>query len=290
MHSAHQTGTLHSGDVEIFYRKFGASGKTPLVIVHGLSFMSWDWIDVAAALATDREVAAMDMRGFGESTWSPGKDYSVPTMGGDLAALIRHLGWSQAILVGHSMGARGVAWCAANHPAPVRAAVLLDYSPENAPAGSKRTTERVGRQPDVFEDVDAAMRYHGEDPASESGKKRRARFEAFLRPVEGGMQLKRDVYFRDQFKRVLDTGEKPKLGIDMWQVLAEIACPTLVIRGAQSDMFAAETVGRVKAANARLHVVEIRGGHNVAGDNPQGFVASVREFLNTLEERHVKAA
>ncbi len=290
MPSQHQTGTVHSGDVEIFYRRFGKPGSTPLVIVHGASYFSYDWVDVAAALATDREVVAMDMRGFGDSAWSPSKDYTVPTMAGDIAALVAHLGWNQAIPVGHSMGGRSVAWCTAKNPELIPAAVLVDYSPENAPAGSKRTTERVGRQPDLFASVDAAMQYHGIDPASEAGKAKRPRFEAYLRPVGNGMQLKRDLYFRDQFRRVLETGEKPKLGVDMWPVLAEIRCPTLLIRGAQSDMFAADTVPKVKAANPRIDVVEIPGGHNVAGDNPEGFVATVRAFLEAQEKSHAKAA
>jgi pimeloyl-ACP methyl ester carboxylesterase len=44
-------------------------------------------------------------------------------------------------------------------------------------------------------------------------------------------------------------------------------------------MFAPETVARVKAANARISLVEVDGGHNVAGDNPQGFLAAVRPFI-----------
>jgi pimeloyl-ACP methyl ester carboxylesterase len=65
----------------------------------------------------------------------------------------------------------------------------------------------------------------------------------------------------------------------MWQVLGELACPTLVVRGAQSDMFAPETAARVKAANARISLVEVDGGHNVAADNPQGFLAAIRPFI-----------
>jgi len=82
MLSPHETGTARCGTVDIFYRRFGKPGRTPLVIVHGASYFSYDWIDVAAAIATDREVVAMDMRGFGDSSWSPAKDYAVAAMGG----------------------------------------------------------------------------------------------------------------------------------------------------------------------------------------------------------------
>jgi pimeloyl-ACP methyl ester carboxylesterase len=278
MVSAHRNGTCQSGDVTLFYRRFGTAGRVPIVIAHGLSFFSYDWIGIASELAGDREVVAMDMRGFGDSTWSPSRDYAVPTMAGDIVALLDHLGWQRAILVGHSMGGRNAAYCAAQNAGRVAGLVLVDYSPENAPAGSKRVTDAVAGQPDVFASVDDAMRHFGVPIDSPQ----RARFEAYLRPVPGGVQVKRDLHFRDQFRRAKETGERPKQGVDMWQVLGELACPTLVVRGARSDLFAPETVAKVKAANARIGVVEVDGGHNVAGDNPQGFLVAVRPFIASL--------
>ena len=283
MSSAHRNGTCPSGDVTLFYRRFAAGGPgatgAPVLIVHGLSFFSYDWIGVAAELASNREVVAMDMRGFGDSTWSPSRDYAVSTMAGDIVALLDHLGWERAILVGHSMGGRNCAYCAARNAARVAGLVLVDYSPENAPAGSKRVTDTIAGQPDVFASVDEAMRHFGVPKDSP----KRARFEAYLRPVPGGVQVKRDLHFRDQFRRLKETGERPKQGVDMWQVIGELACPALVVRGARSDMFAPETVAKVKAANPRLSVVEVDGGHNVAGDNPEGFLAAIRPFLAGLE-------
>jgi pimeloyl-ACP methyl ester carboxylesterase len=283
MPTPHQTGTCPSGDVTLAYRRFGKPGRTPILISHGLSYFSYDWIDLAGVLAADREVAAMDMRGFGDSTWSAARDYAVPTMAGDMVALLDHLGWRSAVLVGHSMGGRNAAYCAAKHPARAAGLVLVDYSPENAPQGAKRVTDAVAAQPDAFADVDAAMRAFGLEPESPEGKAKRARFEAYLRPAAGGVQLKRDLYVRDQFRRVKETGERPKLGVDMWQVLGELACPVLALRGARSDMFAPETAAKVTAANARLRLVEVPGGHDIAGDNPEGFLAAVGPFLKQLE-------
>jgi pimeloyl-ACP methyl ester carboxylesterase len=281
MTSAHRNGTCPSGDVTLFYRRFGASGRTPVLIVHGLSYFSHDWIGIAAELAADREVVAMDMRGFGDSTWSPARDYAVPTMAADILKLLDHLGWARAILVGHSMGGRNSSYCAAKNPERVAGLALVDYSPENAPAGSKRVTDAVAGQPDVFASIDQAMRYFGVPPDSP----KRARFEAYLRAVPGGVQVKRDLHFRDQFRRAKETGERPKQGVDMWQVLGELACPTLVIRGAQSDMFAPETVDKVRAANSRIRVIEVDGGHNIPGDNPQGLLAALRPFVSELETK-----
>ena len=52
----HRTGRVNSGDVTLFYRIFGKPGATPILILHGSNYYdSVDWIEVASALATDRE-------------------------------------------------------------------------------------------------------------------------------------------------------------------------------------------------------------------------------------------
>jgi len=271
----HQTGRVKSGDVTLFFRRLGKPGGVPLLIVHGLSYFSWDWLGIAQTLGADREVICMDMRGFGDSQWSPQKDYSVATMGGDILSVLDHARWKRALLIGHSMGGRSTTWVAAKHPAKVAGLALIDYSPENAPAGSKRVTQIVASTPERFSSVDEALKYFKST--------NHERFENYL---TADFRLKRDTYFRDQFKRLLETGERPKLGVDMWQLLGEIRCHILSMRGARSDMYAADTVEKMKAANPRLAVVEVEAGHNIAGENPQGFVTALRPFLALLEESH----
>ena len=277
--TAHQTGTCPSGDVTLHYRRFGKPGGTPLAMLHGVSFFSFDWIEIAAALAADREVVAMDLRGFGDSSWSAAKDYSVPANAGDILALAGHLGWKKFFLFGHSMSGRHCTWCAAENPERIAGLVLGDFSPENAPAGSQRVAQTVANTPGVFASVDEAMRYFKVDPASGGGRKRRARFEAYLKPVPGGFAVKRDTFFRDQFRKTLETGERPRLGVDLWDALRRLQAPVKVIRGARSDLFAAETVAKVKAANPRIELVEIDAGHNIALDNPDAVIRVTRALL-----------
>ena len=277
---SHQTGIARSGDLALHYRRLGRPGATPLVFVHGLSFFSWDWLDAAQALASEREAACMDMRGFGDS--SRAADYSVPAMAGDIGMLMDHLGWPRAIVVGHSMGGRNSACFAAKSPQRVAALVLVDYTPENAPAGSRRVAQTVASVPDAFATIEEAMAYFKADPKD---AKKRARFEAYLAPVPGGFAIKRDPHFREQFRKTLATGERPRLGVDMWQTLGELRAPTLVIRGTRSDLFAPEAAARVTAANPRIRLAEVDAGHNVVGDNLAGFLAAVRPFLASLEEK-----
>lgn len=281
--AAQRTGRVQSGDVSLFYRAFGQPGKTPLLIAHGMSYFSYDWIGAGEALSSDREVVAADTRGFGESDWSPSGDNSVPALARDIMALVNHFGWKEVILVGHSMSGRSTSLATADNPGRVRGLALIDFTPENAPAGAKRVTDKVASQPDVFDSVDAAMRYFDVDPDSEAGRAKRARFEAYLRPVTGGFQLRRDLHYRNQFKRQKETGEKPKPGVDMWEVIGRIQCPILSMRGARSDMYAPETKAKMSAANPRVRVVEVDAGHNIAGENLAGFLEAIRPFIQSVE-------
>src|SRR3989442_4658194 len=111
---AHSPGRARSGEVSIFYRKLGNRALTPILIVHGLSYFSWDWLEVGQVLSAEREVVAMDMRGIGDSDWSPQKDYSVPALAQDIVNVVDHLGWNRALLARHSMGGRRTTFAAVN--------------------------------------------------------------------------------------------------------------------------------------------------------------------------------
>jgi esterase len=273
------TGTVRSGDVDIFYRRFGQPGRTPVLIVHGLSYFSYDWIKPASALATDREIVAIDMRGFGNSTWSPARDYKLETLSADVVNFLDAFGWRQAVLVGHSFGGRVCLATAGWHPERVAALALVDFAPDIAAAGRRHTAERIGGQPDVFASVDDALAYHGHDDVPAQSPLR-TRYEAFLKPVQGGYQLRRDLAFRDNFKKALDTGQSAPVPAFLWTMLSGLEIPALVVRGAQSDMLDAPTLDKARQANPRVTGIELAGGHDLAGDNPDGLAKALRAFLD----------
>jgi pimeloyl-ACP methyl ester carboxylesterase len=271
---------VKSGDVEIAFRRFGAPGRTPVLISHGLSYFSYDWIGPAARLAADREVVAMDMRGFGDSSWSPTRDYKLETLSADAVNLMDALGWNSAVLMGHSFGGRIALATAGWKPERAAAVVLVDFAPDIAPAGRRHVAERIGRQPDVFASVDEALAYHGHENVP-SGSPLRARYQAFLQRVDGGYRLRRDLAFRDTFRRALETGQSAPVPAYLWPMLSALEVPALVIRAGSSDMFAPETLEKVKAQSPRAKTIEIAGRHDLAGDNPEALVEAVREFLKT---------
>jgi esterase len=279
----HVTGSTCSGDVDLFYRRFGRPGRTPVLIIHGLSYFSYDWIEPASRIAADREVVAMDMRGFGSSGCSPTRDYKLDTLSADVICLLDHLGWQKAVLMGHSFGGRVCLATAGWQPERAAGLILVDFAPDIAPEGRRHTAERIGLQPDVFASVDEALAYHGHADVP-AGSPLRRRYEAFLKNVDAGYVLRRDLAFRDNFKKTLDTRQSQPVPPFLWPMLQELKVPALVIRGSESDMFAPETLPKVLAVNPRVTTIELQGSHDLANDNPDGLITAVHEFLEHNED------
>ena len=264
----HRTGTVESGDVTIFYRHFGAprsdaGGGTPMIVLHGQSYFSYDWIGIADELARDpdggREIVAMDMRGFGSSGWSPSHAYKVQDFAADVLAVADRQGWDRFIPRRPLEGGRNATYTAAAHPGRVEKLILIDYSPTNAKAGSDAGDEPSRSTcPHPSPAWTRALRYFGLDPATvDAGK--RARFKAYLGTFDGNYTVSRDPYFRDVFRKARDEGVKPDHGADLWECLGRAACPILVLRGRQSDMFAPETAERVRGDERQRHAGRGRG-------------------------------
>lgn len=112
------------GDVRLFYTDEG-DRDPPLVLVHGWTCDSQDWIWQFDPLVRHHRVVALDLRGHGRST-TPDGGYEPFTMAADVAALVRSLDLSPAAVIGHSMGALVCSVLAVEHPELVRAVVAVE--------------------------------------------------------------------------------------------------------------------------------------------------------------------
>ena len=102
----------------------------PLLLIHGYPQTRRMWRQVIPKLADRFSVAAMDMRGYGDSA-KPSDEacYDKRTVAEDALALARHLGWDKFLVVGHDRGARVTRRLAADHPGALSGAMLLDILP-----------------------------------------------------------------------------------------------------------------------------------------------------------------
>ncbi|HXQ54116.1 MAG TPA: alpha/beta hydrolase [Stellaceae bacterium] len=276
--TTHETGTVRSGDVTLFYRRFGTPGGLPVLIAHGANYYdSHDWIEVASALAGGREIVAYDMRGFGESSWSASKDYSHDAQLADVAALIDHLGWSKTVFMGHSRGGGVALLAAARLEGRAAALVLVDYSPAGgghapAPAGAKAT---------IFPSAASALDAMSRDKAATTP----ARLDMILKPVPGGFVFRsRDPDFANAVPTT--PGWSAKIAApEMWAELARVGPPTLIVRALRGANYTHEILARVRSEFPRVVVNELEAGHDVAGGAPRALIASVHHFLATRVER-----
>jgi len=283
----HRTGRVSSGDVSLFYRVFGtppasgAPGRTPILIMHGANYFdSYDWIEVAAALAADREVATYDKRGFGESGWSPSKDYSVDANMGDTLAVLRALGWTRPIVMGHSASGRLSISFAANFPDQLSRLIVVDSAMGRDEGGGAGGGQRAttGNPPLIFESVEAAMAHFAKLSNPPRIARDRARAEQALLKVERGFMLKRD----PDFQNTRPQGEGSELPQrpprDVWKELASVRCPIMVVRGLRSDRYTPEIIERMSRERPDIAWATVDSQHDVPGQAPQELVAAVQKF------------
>jgi esterase len=272
-----RNGRVNSGDVSIFYRAFGTPGRTPILLMHGANYFdSFDWIAVAEALAGDREVASFDKRGFGESGWSPSKDYSVDANMGDILAVMGELKWQRPVVAGHSASGRLAIAFAANFPDKVARLVVIDSGLAREEGGGGRPT--VGNPPLVFESVEAAMAHFAKlsNPPRIAHDRERA-LKALVK-VEKGYMLKRDPDFQNAKPSGEGAGLPQRASRDVWQDLAAIKCPIMIVRGLRSDRYTPDAVARIGRDYPGIEWATVDSQHDVADQAPQELVAALRKF------------
>lgn len=109
-----------------------AAGAGPLImLLHGWPQTWYCWRKVIPALAERYTVVAPDLRGYG-LTDKPASGYDKRTMAADIRALVHHLGFEKAVLLGHDRGARVAHRYGLDHPDDIERLVVLDVIPTRA--------------------------------------------------------------------------------------------------------------------------------------------------------------
>ena len=271
----HRTGRVSSGDVSIFCRVFGAPGRTPILLMHGANYYdSYDWVGVAGALATDRLVATYDKRGFGETSWSPSKDYSVDANMGDILAVIAALGLDRPIVAGHSASGRLSISFAANFPDSLSRLIVVDSA-----MGREAAPGAQAAGPLIFESVEAAMAHFARLANPPRIAHDRERAEHALLKVERGYMLKRDPDFQSTRPQGEGTDLPRRSARDVWEELKAIRCPIMVVRGLRSDRYTPEIIERMSRERPDIVWATVDSQHDVPGQAPDEFAAAVRGFV-----------
>ena len=258
----------------------------PLLLLHGFGNEAHIWDDFAPAVAPHYRTLAMDHRGHGDSDWDPEGRYDHDSMVRDVESVTAALGIERLVLVGHSLGGRIATLFADRNATRMAGLVLVDIGPDLDPRGVTRIQIDVASAPQpTFASVEEYAR--ALTLAYPAGRP-----DALLRMARHGIRRREDGRYElkmDPRLRGVGATESPEAAADrgramselLWKALARISCPTLVVRGAASDVLAPDTADRMveeTLAQGRLAVVP-QAGHSVMTDNPDGFREAVTSFV-----------
>ncbi len=258
----------------------------PLLFVHGFGNDAHVWDDVAPAVVPHYRTLALDLRGHGDSDRDPQRRYDYESLVRDLEAASEALGIERLVLVGHSLGGRIALLFAGRHPGRMAGLALVDSAPELDPRGVLRIRlDATRRAPVRFASPrEYAGVLAGVYPAARPEVLTRLAEHGLRREADGHWVPKLDPAWRELTRvagREQADGREEATTRSLWEALARVTCPTLVVRGAASDVLSPRTADRMvdeALAHGRLAVVP-RAGHSVMIDNPEGFREALTDFV-----------
>ncbi|MBS0408691.1 MAG: alpha/beta hydrolase [Proteobacteria bacterium] len=280
--------TFVSQRLRLHYADWGNASAPPLILLHGGRdhCRNWDW--VARELRGDYHIIAPDLRGHGDSAYSPSGDYSMGAFVYDLAQLIHQQKLAPVRIVAHSLGGSIALRYTGAFPETVAKLVAIEGlgpSPAQQAARAKRTAaERLrqwvgetralaGRIPKRYASIEEAFgRMQGENKHLTPEQARYLTVHGVSQNEDGTYSWKFDNYVRS-FSPVDFQPEELRA---LW---ANITCPLLLINGKESWASDPMRDGQINYFKDARAVAFDRAGHWVHHDRLDDFVAEVRAFL-----------
>jgi esterase len=263
------------GGLRFRYLDWGMEGLQPILFLHGGALTAHTWDLCCLALRDEFHCLALDQRGHGDTDWAPDADYSITAQREDVRGFVDELGLDSFVLAGMSMGAINALAFAIHYPERLSHLVIIDAGPEIRRQGSHRIRDFVngGANPESLDAIiERALAFN---PRRDPQILRRSLMHNLRQQTDGNWVWK---YDRRRFQQMGDQHSVERRALA--DGLANVTCPTLVVRGAESDVFHEEDAQRLAQRLPDGRYVTIpRAGHTVQGDNPKYLAAALREFL-----------
>ncbi|NWG53046.1 MAG: alpha/beta hydrolase [Hydrogenophilaceae bacterium] len=274
--------------LRLHYVEWGPSEAPPLLLVHGGRdhCRSWDW--TAEAFMHDWRVIAVDLRGHGDSAWSPDGDYSLTAYVYDLAQLVHQLKLAPVSIVAHSLGGNIALRYAGLYPENVKKLVAIEGlgpSPrmmaerdavpfrERWRAWIEERRAAAARLPKRYASIEEALaRMKAENAYLTDAQARHLTVHGVIQNEDGTYSWKFDNYLR-----VFPVLDLPQERIE--ELWAAIACPALLLYGEKSWASNPEKDGRARHFKHARVVQFADAGHWLHHDQFDRFVAELRGFL-----------
>jgi len=265
--------------LRLHYLDWGNPGSPVIVCVHGLTSHAHAFDGFARRCAGRFHVVALDVRGRGDSAWSPAGEYTMAAYTADLVAFIDALGLTRFTLVGTSMGGRISMHYAATHAGWLERLVLNDIGPDSE-AGSDRITAVGAARPSSFAVLDEAVAYRLRTVASmataSAEVQRETALYALRESPDGRWVWKHDPAIDQQRARDGAHGYPA-----LWQVLASLQCLTLLLWGTISDVLSEAQARKIVATLPHGTLAPVAGSAHAPTLNEPDAAAALEAFLST---------
>jgi pimeloyl-ACP methyl ester carboxylesterase len=279
-------------DIELVADAWGSPDDRPVLLLHGGGQTRHAWGGTARALAEAGWYAvSLDLRGHGESAWSPDGHYHFTNFAFDTATVARSLG-QPPVLVGASLGGISALLAIAEAGEEIASAlVLVDIATRMERAGATRIVEFMLSRPDGYATLDEVADAIGEYNPHRPRPKDLTGLEKNLRRGEDGRyHWHWDPAFLTGQSRFAsgETSETEHKVSDpslLDRAARSLTLPTLLVRGRMSDLLSEEGARTFLEQVPHAKFADVSGaGHMVAGDRNDLFTSSVIDFL----EREVR--
>ncbi|MEV4946314.1 alpha/beta hydrolase [Streptomyces sp. NPDC053755] len=247
-----------------------------VLLLHGLMGRASHWAPTAGWLAGRHRAVALDQRGHGASDKPPAGPYTREAYVADAVAAVEQLGLGPVTLIGHSMGALTAWQVAAEHPELVRALIICDMRASALGAASQREWQDWFRRwPLPFASLAAVRQWFGEeDPWVERPNPGRGEFFAEV------MTERPDGWYPVFDPAQMLTSRETWVHDAHWESLAQVRCPTLVVRGLDGELGRAEAQEMVRVLPHGAYAEIPDAGHLLHYDHPEAWRDAIEPFLN----------
>jgi esterase len=257
--------------LRLHYLDWGSPGKQPFIMLHGIGRIAHSFDHIAPRFNKDYHVIAIDMRGHGDSAWSPEGAYLVEDYAKDLEAFIAQLNLRNVILLGNSTGGRVVQFYAGTHPERMAKLVVEDVGPERTNEIASGFARRVQTEENGWasEDELVASLMRGGGRVSEELQRNYAHFGS-KRRADGRIVWKRDPNLVKGF-----------IPTELWDQVFQIRCPTIYILGGASTIVPPDTQQKLRENLPAVQIVTMpKLGHYPHQEAPEDYIRIVRTFLD----------
>lgn len=258
-------------NLHLHYLEWGSHNSRTMILLHGTGDNAHMWDYFASDVSNLLRIIALDQRGHGDSDWAIPPSYRCYDYVNDLSMVVEALKLNEIILMGHSMGGLHAIKYASLRPDKVSGLIHIDIEPYPPSWNRKYLRRLFDTLPPFYDSTQSFVNQLQENsPYADKEMLSYLADHALKKKEDGKLYSKFDRECLSHFDQY-----------DLRPFLADIKCPSLIIRGEASQVMRREKAQDMKQAIAHSKLVEIpKATHPVHTDNPSKFQQVILDFLS----------